>query len=89
VQGVWTSPETPLTDAVLRRATKAHVRHVMVNGEWVVRAGQSTRVDEAEIVAALREELHRYDPIALQAAGAAAKALTPYLRRFYASWDND
>jgi len=39
--------------ALLHLATRAHVRHVMCNGEWVVREGRLTRLDEA----ALRAEI--------------------------------
>jgi 5-methylthioadenosine/S-adenosylhomocysteine deaminase len=87
VIGVWLSPQTPVAAALLRRASKAHIRHVMVNGEWVIRDGRSTRIDQAEVVATLRMELASYDPAALAANAAAAHALAPYLRRFYAAWD--
>jgi cytosine/adenosine deaminase-related metal-dependent hydrolase len=88
IQGVWSSPLTPVIDTVLRRAAKSHVRHVMVGGAWVIRDGQSTRLDEAAVRAALREELNRYDLTALENTAAAARALAPYLRRFYAAWEN-
>ncbi|CAN5430262.1 amidohydrolase [soil metagenome] len=87
VQGVWSSPETPELDLLLRRASRQQVKHVLVNGDWVVRDGQSTHIDEAEVIAAIRENLKRYDPAALIEAGAIAKALGPYLRRFYTTWD--
>jgi 5-methylthioadenosine/S-adenosylhomocysteine deaminase len=87
IQGVWSSPTTPALDLLLRRAARQHVVHVLVNGEWVVRAGRSTRIDEAEVTAAIRENLKRYNPATLAQTGAAAKALAPYLRRFYATWD--
>lgn len=87
VQEVWVSPQTPITDTLLRRAARQHVRHVMVNGEWVVRDGRSTRLDEVEVIAALREDLNRYNLEDLAQAGAAARALAPYLRRFYTTWD--
>lgn len=89
IQGVWASPETPTLDLLLRRSASKHVVHVLVNGEWVVRDGKSTRVDEQAVIAAMRDNLNRYDPAVLAQNGAAAKALAPYLRRFYASWDTD
>ncbi|MCX6045462.1 MAG: amidohydrolase family protein [Chloroflexi bacterium] len=89
VQGVWSSPETPPLDLLLRRASRQQVKHVLVNGEWVVRDGQSTRIDEAEVMSAIRADLKRYDPALLAQSGAAAKALGPYLRRFYATWETD
>jgi cytosine/adenosine deaminase-related metal-dependent hydrolase len=89
VQGVWASPEIPTLDLLLRRSASKHVVHVLVNGEWVVRNGKSTRVDEQAVIAAIRDNLNRYDPTVLAQNSAAAKALAPYLRRFYASWDTD
>jgi cytosine/adenosine deaminase-related metal-dependent hydrolase len=87
VQGVWASPVAPPLDLLLRRAKREHVRHVMVHGQWVVRDGRSTRVDEGECVAAMRAELARFTADELAANAAAALALAPYLRRFYAAWD--
>jgi hypothetical protein len=55
----------------------------------VVRDGRSKRIDEEEVVAALREELNYYNQSKLERAGAAAKALAPYLRRFYSAWDEN
>ncbi len=89
VQGVWASPEIPALDLLLRWASRQQVKHVLVNGEWVVRDGQSTRLDEAEVIAAIREDLKSYDPAALAQASSVTKALGPYLRRFYATWDTD
>ena len=87
IQGVWASPEIPSLDLLLRRANRTQVQHVMVHGAWVVRDGQSTTVDEAETVAAIRSELNGLEPTVLAESAAAARALAPYLRRFYAAWD--
>ncbi|MCE7981499.1 MAG: hypothetical protein DYG89_09925 [Caldilinea sp. CFX5] len=87
VQGVWASPAAPSLDLLLRRVKREHVRHVMVHGQWVVRDGRSTRVAEGECVAAIRAELARFTADELAESGAAALALAPYLRRFYAAWD--
>ena len=86
VQGVWASPVAPPLDLLLRRAKREHVRHVMVHGQWVVQDGRSTLVDEGECVAAMRAELARFTADELAANAAAALALAPYLRRFYAAW---
>ena len=87
VQGVWSAPVAPPLDLLLRRAKREHVRHVMVHGQWVVQDGRATRVDEGECVVAIRAELARFTADELAANAAAALALAPYLRRFYAAWD--
>ena len=88
VQHPWGAPTVPPVDMLLRKGTRQHVTHVMVNGEWVIRDGCATRVNEDEIAAALAEQLNRYDAETLQQRNAAALALAPYLRRFYASWES-
>jgi 5-methylthioadenosine/S-adenosylhomocysteine deaminase len=87
VAGIWVSPQSPPLELLLRRASRQHVRHVMVHGEWVVRDGHSTLVDEGECVAAIQEALAQHDPVHLAQSAAGARALAPYLRRFYATWD--
>lgn len=72
----------------LRRTQREHVRHVMVHGEWVVRDGRSTLVDEEACLAAMRDELAYLTAEDLAESAAAARALAPYLRRFYATWDS-
>jgi cytosine/adenosine deaminase-related metal-dependent hydrolase len=43
-----------LSADVLHLATREHVRHVMCNGEWVVRDGRSVRLDEAALLHEIR-----------------------------------
>jgi cytosine/adenosine deaminase-related metal-dependent hydrolase len=74
-------------DVLLRGASRRHVRHVMVNGRWVVRDGQSTTLDVREIVRALREDLTRRR--AGRAAAREAKQIALAVRAFYAGWDAD
>jgi hypothetical protein len=47
------------------------------------------RVNEEEVAAALAEQLNRYDANRLKERNAAARAIEPYLRRFYAAWEGD
>ena len=61
----------------------------MVHGQWVVWDGRSTLVDEGECMAAMRAELTRLTAEDLAESAAAARALAPYLRRFYAAWDKE
>ncbi|HAJ37402.1 MAG TPA: amidohydrolase [Chloroflexi bacterium] len=84
--GVWMSPLASPVDVLLRRANRTHVRHVMVNGEWVVRAGRATRIDEAALIAEVRAALHRASRHEQHGLGV-AQLLAPHVRRFYASWD--
>ncbi len=84
VRGDWCPPDYPseahLPEFFLRRANRTHVRHVMVNGEWYLRDGRHTRLNEAALNQAVREEL------ASQLVPSPS-ALGPYVRDFYASWE--
>ena len=55
--------------------------------DWVVREGRSMRLDEEECVAAMWAELAHLTAEELAESAAAARTLSPYLRRFYATWD--
>ena len=87
VQHPWTTAWMPVAEVLLRKASKQHVREVMVGGEWVVRNGRAMRLDEAALATAIRDELNRFPQEVLVQRAAAAAALAPYLRRFYAAWD--
>jgi 5-methylthioadenosine/S-adenosylhomocysteine deaminase len=86
IEGVWMSPQASPLDVLLRRANRTHVRHVMVNGEWVVREGHPTRIDETSLLTEVRTALRNayrqecHDLVA-------AQVLAPHVRRFYAGWD--
>ena len=64
----------------LRRATRQHVRDVMVHGDWKVKNGRHTALDEAEINRAVREAFAEQTP-------PEPSALDGYVRRHYAGWD--
>ena len=86
VEGIWMSPLASPLDVLLRRANCTHVRHVMVNGEWVVRDGRATRIDEAALLAEVQLALHhasRQGQHGLEA----ARILALHVRRFYIGWD--
>ena len=87
VEGVWASALTPPHHLFLRRATREHVRDVMVAGEWVVRNGRSTRVDESALRDQIRADLVHAASSQSDQGIRAARALAPYLRRFYANWE--
>jgi cytosine/adenosine deaminase-related metal-dependent hydrolase len=88
LQHPWSAPTVAPVDMLLRKGTRQHVRHVMMGGEWVVREGNIVRVNEAEVAAALAEQLNKYDAHTLRERNAAAVAIEPYLRRFYAAWES-
>lgn len=84
IKGAWCPPNFPaeahLPEFFLRRATRHHVRDVMVHGEWVLRDGQHMLLDEGQI----NREL--YDIFATQIPPE-ANPLAEYVRRHYAAWD--
>ena len=86
VKGAWCPPAYPsqahLPDFLLRRATRQHVRHVMVHGEWVLRDKQHTRLDEAAVTQAVQSELASQAP-------PTPSPLSAYIRQFYASWGKE
>lgn len=92
VRGRWAPEGYPAAEHalpfLLHRSTRQHVRHVMVNGAWVVRDGQCITLDETAIADAIREALAQQMTDAGRTERLhAAQALAPYLRRFYALWD--
>ncbi|MCS6835431.1 MAG: amidohydrolase family protein [Anaerolineae bacterium] len=86
LRGAWSPSGHPTPelwpDFALRRASRQHVRHVMVHGEWLLRDGLHTRLDEAELAAAIRAELAAHLSRPVQ-----DDPLAAHLRRFYAVWD--
>lgn len=82
VRGQWCPDGFPeaayIPEFLLQRATRQHVQHVMVNGEWKIRNGKHTTLNEADVAGEIREALNRQAP----AAGRIEK-LVPYLRDFY------
>ena len=89
IQHPWAAPTVAPVEMLLRRASRQHVRHVMMGGDWVVQDGRIMRVNEEEIAAALADQLSHNDAATLRARNAAAVAVAPYLRRFYATWESN
>lgn len=87
IEGVWMSPLATPLDVWLRRANRSHVLHVMVNGEWVIWDGRSTRIDEEALLAEVRSALNASNAAQPQESLQAIQKLASYLRRFYASWE--
>jgi cytosine/adenosine deaminase-related metal-dependent hydrolase len=76
----------PVVDAVLHRAKTSGVETVLVAGEPVLRDGQFTRVNKAEMLQALGDALR----VPLQPAEQNRRELSPtvfpYVKRFYEGW---
>jgi cytosine/adenosine deaminase-related metal-dependent hydrolase len=79
----------PVVDAVVHRAKTSGVETVLVAGEPILRDGQFTRVNKAEMLEALAETLR----VPLQAAERSrrtlAPAVFPHVGRFYEGWLDD
>ncbi len=86
IEGVWMASQASPRDVLLRRANRTHVRHVMVNGEWVVRDGRSTRIDEGALLAEVRAALE-HAASQPRRETEIARTLAPYVRNFYSNWD--
>ncbi len=84
VKGAWCPPHLPaewhVPEFFLRRATRNHVRHVMVHGDWVLRDGQHTGLDESEVTRAVQDALANQSP-------PDPSPLSPHIRRFYTTWE--
>jgi hypothetical protein len=88
MQYAWGAACVSGVELVVRLGLGLVVRHVMMGGEGVLRDWQVTKVNEQEVAEALSAHLHSYTAETLRQRNAAAVALEPYLRRFYASWES-
>ncbi|MCY4024213.1 MAG: amidohydrolase family protein [Anaerolineaceae bacterium] len=74
--------DSHIPEFLLRRATRRHVQHVMVHGEWLMRDGHHTRLEENGLHAAMREALEC-------SVSSSPHRLGQHLNRFYAAWEKD
>jgi 5-methylthioadenosine/S-adenosylhomocysteine deaminase len=82
----YLDPETPVLDAVLRRAKTDGVDLVMVAGEVIYEAGRFTRVDHDAALHELHDSLQHAlveDEIERRQL---SKALLPHVQHFYAGY---
>jgi cytosine/adenosine deaminase-related metal-dependent hydrolase len=82
----YLDPETPLLDAVLQRAKTSGVRTVICDGEVIYHDGKFTRVDRADALRALHEDLQRALSDDEVERRGLSKLLLPHVRAFYASY---
>jgi cytosine/adenosine deaminase-related metal-dependent hydrolase len=83
------SDDSGLTESILRLASRKHVKHVMVAGEWLVKNGKHVRLDEeslhSEIVRCLRKQPRPSNHPAIND----AKTLAPYVTAYYERWQKE
>lgn len=77
---------TPLVEAFLHRAKPASVRTVVIGGEVVLEDGRPTRVDPADVGAALAASLARPPTEDERKRRALADALGRHVAEFYKDW---
>ncbi|MDX2136804.1 MAG: amidohydrolase family protein [Chloroflexota bacterium] len=90
LRGTWSPDGYPAAEEValftLHRASRVHVRHVMVGGQWRLRDGRAAGVDEEVLTEEIRQALTRVDWDALRALRREVALLLPHIRQFYAGW---
>jgi cytosine/adenosine deaminase-related metal-dependent hydrolase len=67
---------------LLRLASSRHVRDVMVNGEWSVRAGRHVRLDEQALLDAIKRDFYTQDAPAMQQRLEEARRIAPHVRNW-------
>ncbi len=87
VRGLW--PSIPSKDGLLHKASARHIKHVMVNGEWVIWEGKARSLNETELVERLRENLAQQNSEELRKKAKDSLDLSDHLRDFYADWDRE
>jgi 5-methylthioadenosine/S-adenosylhomocysteine deaminase len=76
----------PVVDAVVHRAKTSGVETVLVAGEPVLRDGQFTRVNKAEMLQALADTIRVPLHDAVRSRRELSPAVFPYVRHFYEGW---
>jgi 5-methylthioadenosine/S-adenosylhomocysteine deaminase len=82
----YLDPGVPLVDAVVHRAKTSAVETVLVAGEPVLRDGQFTRVNKADVLEALAAAMRAPLQAAEERRGALSPAVFPYVKHFYDGW---
>ncbi|WMS44524.1 amidohydrolase family protein [Acuticoccus sp. MNP-M23] len=82
----YLDPLTPVLDAVMQRAKVAGVRRTMCAGEILYEDGRFTRVDRADAMKALHDDMSRALSDNEVERRNLSKALLPHVRKFYADY---
>lgn len=72
-----------LVEAIIHLASRRHVSHVMVNGEWVIRDHQHLHLSESELLQQIKAELQRQTQPQLNPVLRDAAAIATRLKAFY------
>jgi cytosine/adenosine deaminase-related metal-dependent hydrolase len=88
LQGVWHSPGVSAAEVLLQRGVSKHVSHLMVNGDWVIQDGRSTRLELEDISSQLHNQLDAdYADESFRKKFDMAKQLSQAIRSYYQQWD--
>jgi 5-methylthioadenosine/S-adenosylhomocysteine deaminase len=82
----YLAPNTSVVDAVVHRGKTSGVETVLVAGEPVLRDGQCTRVNKAEVLAELAASLRLPLSPEEERRQHLARDIFPYVRHFYDGW---
>jgi hypothetical protein len=82
----YLAPDTSVVDAVVHRGKTSGVEAVLVAGEPVLRDGRCTRVNKAEVLAALAASLRVPLTPEEQRRQDMARAIFPHVQQFYDGW---
>jgi 5-methylthioadenosine/S-adenosylhomocysteine deaminase len=85
----YLSSDMPLLDALVSRAARETIDHVMIDGQIVYSDGQFTRVDRKAVLAELHAELNRPLTAAEQQNRAMGAALFEHAQKFYHNYLNN
>jgi cytosine/adenosine deaminase-related metal-dependent hydrolase len=82
----YLAPDTSVVDAVVHRGKTSGVETVLVAGEPVLRDGQCTRVNKAEVLAELAASLRVPLSPEEERRQQLGRDIFPYVRHFYDGW---
>src|SRR5919109_141622 len=77
---------TPVVDAVVHRGKTSGVETVLVAGEPVLREGQFTRLNKADVIEALAASLRAPLQLEEERRRRLSREVFPYVKGFYAGW---
>jgi hypothetical protein len=82
----YLAPHTPVVDAVVHRGKTSGVDTVLVAGEPVLRHGQFTRLNKAEVLAELAARLNAPLRPEEEQRAHLGRQIFPHVKRFYDGW---
>ncbi|MGF1651331.1 MAG: amidohydrolase family protein [Hyphomicrobiaceae bacterium] len=82
----YLDPETSTLDAIVQRAKSHAVGRVICDGEIIYEQGRFKRVDRAEVLRAIHDDMARALSDDEVERRGLAKALLPHVQAFYADW---